>query len=386
VLTNFLLFGRPVPVGGGSPLKESISLIKSITLSHTQDIFSLQFSALSFADPERSRYRYELEGLETGWNETDSSHRSATYTTLGPGTYTFRVQGRANRGPWNENGASLRILVLPPWWRTWRFITACAALILFSLSAAYKFRLRRLAWQFNMRLEERVGERTRIARELHDTLLQSFQGLLLLFQSARNFLPERPAEAARSLDDALLRADQAITEGRDAIHGLRSSAVVDTDLEKAMTALGEELATSNGKQNPTSFGVLVEGAPQSLDPIVRDEIYRIAREALRNAFHYAQARRIETEITYGELLLRLRIRDDGNGIEPAVLGRGSRAGHWGLPGMRERAQRIGAQLNVWSQPGAGTEIELSIPGSIAYKPASPRVGFRLLRRKRTAHL
>ncbi len=124
------------------------------------------------------------------------------------------------------------------------------------------------------------------------------------------------------------------------------------------------------QRNSATFRVLVEGTPQSLDPILRDEIYRIAREALRNAFHYAQARRIEVEITYGEPLLRLRIRDDGNGIDPAVLGQGSRAGHWGLPGMHERAKRIGAQLNVWSRPGAGTEVELTIPGSIAYETIS----------------
>jgi ligand-binding sensor domain-containing protein/signal transduction histidine kinase len=381
VLTDFLLLGKPVSVGSGSPLKQSISVTKSVTLSHTQDIFSLQFSALSFADPERNRYRYKLEGLETQWNETDSSHRSATYTTLRPGDYIFRVQGRANRGAWNENGAGVRIRVLPPWWSTWWFRTSCAALILFSVWALYQLRLHLLAEQFSMRLEERVGERTRIARELHDTLLQSFQGVMLLFQSVRNLLPERPVEAVRALDDALVRADQAILEGRDAVHDLRSSTVVNHDLAAAMTALGEEFAAHDGKQNSAAFRVLVEGTPRSLQPVLRDEIYRIAREALRNAFLHAQARRIEAEITYGEPLLRLRIRDDGCGIDPKVLGQGSRAGHWGLPGMHERAQRIGAQLNVWSRPGAGTEIELSIPGSIAYETFPARAGFRLFRKK-----
>ena len=130
----------------------------------------------------------------------------------------------------------------------------------------------------------------------------------------------------------------------------------------------------------TTFRVLVEGTPRSLDPILRDEIYRIVREALRNAFHYAQARRIETEITYGDPLFRLRVRDDGNGIDPEVLGQGSRAGHWGLPGMHERAKRIGGELNVWSRPGAGTEVELTIPGSIAYGGSPDRAGFRLTRK------
>jgi signal transduction histidine kinase/streptogramin lyase len=384
VLTDFLLFGKPVPVGSGSPLKESISLTNSITLSHSQDIFSIQFSALSFGDPERNRYRYKLEGLETQWNEAGSSQRSATYTTLQPGEYIFRVQGRTNRGPWNQNGASVRIRILPPWWNTWWFRTSYAILILFSLWALYQIRLHRLAEQFSMRLEERLGERTRIARELHDTLLQSFQGLMLLFQGVRNLLPERPVEAVRALDDALVRADQAILEGRDAVHDLRSSTVLNNDLAEAMTALGEEFAAHDGKQNSAAFRVLVEGTPRNLQPILRDEIYRIAREALRNAFLHAQARRIEAEITYGEPLLRLRVRDDGYGIDPKVLGQGGRAGHWGLPGMHERAQRIGAQLNVWSRPGAGTEVELTVPGSIAYETSAPRRGFRLFRRK-TVH-
>jgi ligand-binding sensor domain-containing protein/signal transduction histidine kinase len=381
VLTDFQLFGKPVPIGDDSPLKQSISSTNSLVLSHSQNIFSFEFAALSYSDPERNRYRYRLEGLETEWNETDSSHRSVTYTTLPPRQYLFRVQGRTNRGAWNENGTSVRIQILPPWWSTWWFRTSCAILILVSLWAIYELRLRQVAGQFNMRLEERVGERTRIARELHDTLLQSFQGLMLLFQSARNMLPERPREAAAALDDALVRADLAIIEGRDAVRDLRASAVVNNDLEKMMAALGEELGAHDGTQNSATFRVVVEGTPQSLNPILRDEIYHIAREALRNAFHHAQAHQIETEITYSAPLLRLRIRDDGSGIDPKVLGQGGSAGHWGLPGMHERARRIGAQLNVWSRPGAGTEVDLSIPGPIAYGTSSARTGFRLFRKK-----
>jgi ligand-binding sensor domain-containing protein/signal transduction histidine kinase len=381
VLTDFQLFNKPVSIGEKSPLKQSISFTHSLVLSHPQNIFSFEFAALSYSDPEQVRYRYRLEGLETGWNEVNSRHRTATYTTLPPGQYLFRVQARTNRGPWNLTGATVGIQVLPPWWSTWWFRTSCAALILFSLWVLYQRRLHRLAQEFSMRLEERVGERTRIARELHDTLLQSFQGLMLLFQSVRNLLPERPVEAVRALDDALLRADQAILEGRDAVHDLRSSTVENNDLASAITAVGEEFAAHNRQPDSAVLRVLVEGAPRRLQPILRDEIYRIAREALRNAFLHAEARRIEAEITYGEALLRLRIRDDGCGIDPTVLGQGSRAGHWGLPGMHERAQRIGAQLNVWSRPGAGTEVEVSVPGSIAYETFPARAGLRLFRKK-----
>ena len=381
VLTDLQLFNKPVSIGAKSPLKQSISYTNSLVLSHGQNIFSFEFAALSYFDPEQIRYRYRLEGLETGWNEVNSLHRSATYTTLPPGRYVFRVQAHTNRGVWSENGASVRIRVLPPWWRTWWFASSCAALILLSLWALYRLRMYQFAAQYNIRMEER----TRIARELHDTLLQSFQGLMLLFQSARNLLPERPVEAVRALDDALVRADQAIIEGRDAVHDLRSSTIENNDLAQAITALGEELATYDGARNSATFRVLVEGTPHSLDPILRDEIYRVVREALRNAFHYAQARRIEAEITYGDTLFRMRVRDDGNGIDPEVLDQGSRAGHWGLPGMHERAKRIGGELNVWSRPGAGTEVELTIPCSIAYGRSPVRARFRLTRRKKAVH-
>jgi len=225
-------------------------------------------------------------------------------------------------------------------------------------------RVRRLTeGQLALRFEERLAERNRIARELHDTLLQSFQGLMLHFQTVNDLLP--PGKAKEALEKTLDRADRAIIEGRDAIQNLRSSTTQINELAQAMTALGEELAVG---ANPPPFLVSIEGTPRELHPILRDDIYRIAREALRNAFRHAHARKIEAEITYGESLLRLRIRDDGKGIDPKLLDTG-RDGHWGLPGMRERAQQIGATLEMWSEVGAGTEMELRIPGSIAYGTA-----------------
>jgi signal transduction histidine kinase len=218
--------------------------------------------------------------------------------------------------------------------------------------------------QLSLRFEERLAERTRIARELHDTLLQSFQGLMLHFQTVNDLLPAGKAKEA--LEKALDRADQAIIEGRDAIQNLRSSTTVTNDLAQAMTTLGEEFASARGGgRGSAKFHVSIEGTPRDLHPILRDDIYRIAREALQNAFRHAQASKIEAEITYGERLLRLRIRDDGKGIDPKLLNAG-RDGHWGLQGMRERAQQIGGQLEMWSEVGAGTEVELRIPGSVAY--------------------
>jgi signal transduction histidine kinase/streptogramin lyase len=380
VLTDFELFSKPVPIGVHSPLQQAISFTKSLVLSHRQSIFSFGFAALSYYDPQRSRYRYRLDGLEQEWNETDGHQRSATYTTLPPGEYLFRVQARTNRGPWNEVGASVQLRILPPWWSTWWFRLLCAVSAIAMLGALHELRLRQLAVQFNLRLEERVGERTRIARELHDTLLQSFQGVMLLFQHVRNLLPARPVEAVAALDDALGRADQAVLEGRNAVHDLRASSMVFDDLAQAITAVGKELgASSDGNASAVRFHVLMEGAPRNLHPILRDELYSIAREALRNAFRHAQARRIEVELSYGTTLLRMRIRDDGTGIDPSVLERGFRAGHWGFPGMQERAQRIGAKLGIWSRPGLGTEVDLSISAALAYQ--SGGASSRLFRRK-----
>jgi signal transduction histidine kinase len=218
--------------------------------------------------------------------------------------------------------------------------------------------------QFDMRLEERVDERTRIARDLHDTLLQSFQGLLLRFQTARELLRTRPSEAQRILESAIDLTAQAITEGRNAVQGLRASTVEHNDLARAIRSLGEEIVASGG--TPVGLRVDVEGTSLDLHPIVRDEIYRVATEALRNAFRHAEAKQIEVELRYDERQLRLRIRDDGKGIDPTFLTAEGRAGHFGLHGMRERAKLLSGMLTVWTAPESGTEIELSVPATHAY--------------------
>ncbi|MCU1258696.1 MAG: two-component system sensor protein [Bryobacterales bacterium] len=258
-------------------------------------------------------------------------------------------------------------------WSTWLSQPLAIASIVLPLGYAYYFHRRNVERQFKMRLEERLGERARIARELHDTLLQSFQGLMLRFQKGRNLLPASPHEAIQALDSALDRAAQAIAEGQDAIRELRSCSVIGSNLTQAITVLGEELTATNMIEQ-RKFRVVVEGMPRDLPPILGDEIYGVAREALRNVFRHAQARRIEVEIRYGERQFRLRVRDNGKGIDPKLLMEQGRGGHWGLPGMRERAELIGARLDVWSELEVGTEVELTIPASIAYatSPASRR--------------
>jgi signal transduction histidine kinase len=224
-----------------------------------------------------------------------------------------------------------------------------------------------------LRLEERVSERTRIARALHDTLLQSFHGLMLHLQVVDDLLP--PGVAKEKLEQTLARADQAIAEGRDAVYDLRSSSTTTNDLAQAVSALCNELATPGA----AAFQLTVEGPSRDMHPIIRDELYRITREALRNAFTHAHAHHIEVELIYAERLFRLRIRDDGRGIEPATLEEG-RSGHYGLPGIRERCRQIGAELTIASAVGIGTQVELTIPSSTAYRTL-PRHRFRGLRRK-----
>jgi signal transduction histidine kinase len=197
--------------------------------------------------------------------------------------------------------------------------------------------------------------------------------LMLQLQVVDNLLP--PGRAKEKFEQTLERADQAIAEGRDAVSDLRSSATTTNDLALAVRTLSNELATPDG----AAFELTVEGVSRNLHPIIRDELYRISREALRNAFAHARAQHIEAELIYAERVFRMRIRDDGKGIEPALLEEG-RPGHYGLPGMRERARQIGAEFSIWSGVKTGTEIEVSIPGSIAYR-GLPRPRFRWFGKK-----
>jgi signal transduction histidine kinase len=201
---------------------------------------------------------------------------------------------------------------------------------------------------------------------LHDTLLQSFQGLLLRFQSVSDLLLTRPEDAKRRLDGAIDYAAKAITEGRDAVLQLRSTTIVTIDLASAISMLAGELGIDHKQGTAPEFSMQVEGITRDLHPIVRDELYRIAAEALRNAFKHSGAKRIEVEIRYGERELRLRTRDNGRGIDPAILAQDRPAGHWGLSGMRERAKLLSAKFEVWSEVDSGTEVELIIPAAVVY--------------------
>ena len=204
----------------------------------------------------------------------------------------------------------------------------------------YRLRLHQVTHRMNLRMEERVNERTRIARDLHDTLLQSFQGVLLKFSAARFMLPSRPAEAGDMLDGVIEQARAAIAEGRDAVQGLRSSTLINNELGPAINTFGQGLVADQANGNVPNFRVRVEGRPRELAPLVRDQIYRIAIEALRNAFRHAQARQIEVDISYDRRQIQLRIRDDGKGIDQKILSAGGRSGHHG-PARHAGACEVG---------------------------------------------
>ena len=269
----------------------------------------------------------------------------------------------------------------------------CIILPVTVLALAHLLRVRSLNHQLQasleQRLEDRVKERTRIARELHDSLFQVSQGMMFRLEAVRRLLPNRPQEAADHLDVAIDRGLAAINEGRQAVGELRMPGSVGTDLPQALADLGNELETDiqlpghlpgNYPGAGPDFRVLVQGRAIALKPDIRDEAYRITREAVRNSFRHARARLVEVEVVFGEAALIVRVRDDGIGLDPAVLEHGYRKGHWGLPGMRERVLEFGGKLQVWSRRNAGTEIELKIGGRIAYAHR-PRALFMYIARE-----
>ena len=330
---------------------------------------TFEYTGLSLAVPARVRFRYLLEGFDSGWSEPVAA-REAVYTNLGAGSYRFRLIASNSEGLWNGPEAAIGFDVEPTLFETWWFRSAMVLCVGLVALAVYLIRMRQLTRLLNARFEERLAERVRVARELHDTLLQSFQGLLLRFQTAYALFDTRPAEAKDVLGNSIDQTAQAITEGREAVQGLRASTVESNDLAQAITTLGEQLA-AEVRGTSVGMSVEVEGTPWDLHPIVRDEIYRVASEALRNAFRHARAKQIEVEFRYDERQLRLRVRDDGKGIDSKFLAAEGRAGHFGLHGMRERAKLMGGRLTVWTAAESGTEIELIIPAAYA-NAASPR--------------
>ncbi len=324
---------------------------------------TFRFVGLSLANEERVRYRYRLDDFDKNWSEPEVT-REATYNNLAAGSYRFRVAASNSDGVWDEAGAEVAFEVLPAFYQTVWF-RIC--FILFGsaiLGFFYVLRLHRLAATMQARFEERLEVRERIARNLHDTLLQGIYSASIHFDLANNRLQEdSPAKPAMQRGLDLLR--QVSQDGRKALRSLRSQQTGSDGLEQALSLLPKEL----GQPESIDFVVATEGESRALRPLVRDEAYLIAREAIINAFRHARATRIEVEVDYASRNFRIFVRDNGCGIDAEMLETG-REGHWGLPGMRERAEKINGTLEVLSRANAGTEIQLSIPGPLAFQDAS----------------
>ncbi len=320
----------------------------------------IEYTGLSLQIPERVHFRYQLEGADPEWQDA-GTRRVAFYTNLGPGHYQFRVIASNNDGIWNEIGDTLEVTIPPTFVQTNWFLALCGLGVAATLCLLYLLRLRQMTARVRGRLEERLQERERIARELHDTLLQGMQGLILRFHAlSQRAGVDKPERAA--MKDALDGAQRALVDARDRVTGLRESTVTTPGLFESLTRLGESLA----HDHVSALQATIQGKPITLHPVVYEEVQRIGAEALANAFRHAEASRVELDISFDRAELRLRVRDDGCGFELATLHAANRQGHWGMTGMRERARRIRGRIDIWSRPGAGTEIDLRIPAAMAY--------------------
>ena len=338
----------------------SYAATPNLTLAKGTTSVRINYVGLSLTMAEKVRYRIKLDSVDRDWQDAQGRHE-ALYTDLGPGTHRFHVTAANNDGVWNDTGATIDFVVPPTFFQTGWFIALCVASTVLFVWLATRFRVRQVAARLRVRFAERMAERERIARELHDTLLQSTQGLILRFQAVANQI-DKGHPTRDLLDDALHRADAVMAEGRDRVLDLRVSADPQGELQEAFAATGVELAQGRA----VTFRCVTDGAPRELRQFTRDETYLIGREALLNAFRHAQAASIEVQLVYSEEDLRVRVRDDGVGVDEQTLAVGSRPDHWGMQSMRERAHRMGAMLDLWSRPGVGTEIELRIPAAVAY--------------------
>jgi signal transduction histidine kinase len=353
---------------------DSIPLSDSVRIPAGRQRISFEFAGLSLSIPDRTLFRYTLENFDRGWSAPTAT-REAAYTNLGPGSYRLHVVAGDLDHVFNSPEATLVFQIEPTYWQTLWFRLAVALSLALVVAAFIRIRMNRLAGQMKLRFEERIAERTRIAQELHDTLLQGFLSASMQLHVAADGVPGN-SPMKNKLEGILVLMHRVIDEGRNALRDLRLSHGNLLDLEHAFSHIPAELGAREG----IDFRILVEGHERPLHPILRDEVYRIGREALVNAFRHSRATRVQVELGYSANEFRVVVRDNGCGVDPLVLESG-REGHWGLSGMRERAERIGARLHLRSRPLSGTEVELSVPGDVAFK-IQPRRRFWLLGRGR----
>ncbi len=325
---------------------------------HTRDL-EIDYTALSFVVPQKVRFRYKLEGRDADWQEA-GTRRQAFYSDLRPGKYRFRVIASNNDGIWNEAGATLDFSIAPAWYQTNWFIVLSVITGLFVFWVLYRLRVRQIAHSISARFDERLAERTRLARELHDTFLQTIQGSKLVADDALEQSAD-PVRLRSAMEKLSVWLGQAVNEGRTALNSLRTSTTEKNDLAASFRR-ATETCVIHGSIAPT-FSVV--GDSKDMHPIVRDEVYRIGYEAIRNACMHSGASRLDVDLRYEHDLL-VRVKDNGKGIVPVIIS-GGKDEHFGLQGMRERALRIGAKLTLDSSAASGTVITLIVPGEIAFQ-------------------
>ncbi|WP_404334764.1 ATP-binding protein [Sphingomonas sp. MMS12-HWE2-04] len=315
----------------------------------------IDFTALSLSVPKRVRFRYRLLGSALdGWIDP-GERRQAIFTNLGPGTYRFQVIAANDEGVWNRTGATLRFTIPPTFVQSWYFTALCALAALLAIWGAYSLRLRQISGRIRMRVEERDRERQRIARELHDTILQRFQGLMLHFQAALDTLPPKSGTGEK-LGRALDLAEEAIVEGRRRVHMLRENAE-----PVALANKIEEIAGSMLASSPLQWSVSVEGPTILIQPWAADDIAQVIGEAIANTLRHAAAERVEIALVFGRSQLTVSVADDGVGLPQQVLDGDEVTGHYGLVGMRERAKQQSGAIQFVERPGGGTNIILRLP-------------------------
>ena len=316
----------------------------------------IDYTALSMSIPERVRFRYQLVGSDAGWQDA-AGRREAFYTNLGPGTYRFRVIAANDDGVWNSTGASLAFTI-PPTFTQSRWFLAVWVAALFGLAwLGYLGRTRQLAGRLHVRYQAALGERARIAQELHDTLLQGFTGITLQLRAIQRMLAQRPQESAEALEQVLESADTALREARHMIWDMRAVELEGRDLAEALeTAAGQAMANSSAR-----LVFAAHGDRRRLPLAVETTALRVGREAVLNAVKHAAPRTVEVNLEYGERSLTLHVADDGTGIDPGALAAAAAGEHLGIAGMRDRSHRAGGKLEITSAPGHGTTVMMSLP-------------------------
>jgi signal transduction histidine kinase/ligand-binding sensor domain-containing protein len=328
----------------------------------TRDL-RIDYTGLSFMEPKKVRFRYRLESRDSGWQEA-GTRRQAFFMNLPPGHYRFHVIACNNDGVWNNVGATLTFLVAPAWYQTKLFVFLTILSLLMLGWGLYQLRIRQIASAMSARFDERLAERTWLARELHDTLLQTIQGSKMVADDALDDTND-PHRLRREMERVAKWLGQAVQEGRAALNSLRASTVEARDLASAL----RDAANNSPRHASMKVEFTVSGVPREMHPIVRDEIYRIGYEAIRNAGMHSSGTRLVVELDYGQDLV-MRVMDNGQGIDPAIMELG-RKGHFGLQGMKERAARIHARLALVSSPKRGTEITLTVPGRTVFRGGRP---------------